>query len=100
MDGREDNGANERLLIFVYGGLPVEFSALPMHSELVLGLPVFLRPTNLWQGMKSYRTCTRFCPGTHTGRRTPIVHGLGAMGKPQLAIAYAKHRQDNYSAIL
>jgi hypothetical protein len=32
-------------------------------------------------------------------RRTVILHGLGGMGKTQLAVAYAKRHKDNYSAI-
>ncbi|KAN0067930.1 HET domain containing protein [Elaphomyces granulatus] len=32
-------------------------------------------------------------------RRTVVLHGLGGMGKTQLAIAYAKRYKDNYSAI-
>lgn len=33
------------------------------------------------------------------GRRTIIVHGLGGVGKTQLAAAYAKRQRDKYSAI-
>jgi hypothetical protein len=32
-------------------------------------------------------------------RRTVVLHGLGGIGKTQLAIAYAKQHKDNYSAI-
>ncbi|KAF4635064.1 hypothetical protein G7Y89_g3023 [Cudoniella acicularis] len=32
-------------------------------------------------------------------RRTVILHGLGGIGKTQLAVAYAKQHKDNYSAI-
>ena len=32
-------------------------------------------------------------------RRTVVLHGLGGMGKTQLAIAYAKRHKNNYSAI-
>ena len=32
-------------------------------------------------------------------RHTVILHGLGGIGKTQLAIAYAKRHKDNYSAI-
>jgi ATP/maltotriose-dependent transcriptional regulator MalT len=32
-------------------------------------------------------------------RRTIVLHGLGGIGKTQLAIAYAKRHKDNYSAI-
>ena len=32
-------------------------------------------------------------------RRTVVLHGLGGMGKTQLAVAYAKRHKDNYSAI-
>jgi NB-ARC domain len=32
-------------------------------------------------------------------RRTVVLHGLGGIGKTQLAIAYAKRHKDNYSAI-
>jgi hypothetical protein len=32
-------------------------------------------------------------------RRTVVLHGLGGVGKTQLAIAYAKRHRDNYSAI-
>ena len=32
-------------------------------------------------------------------RHTVILHGLGGIGKTQLAIAYAKQHKDNYSAI-
>ncbi|KAN0067922.1 HET domain containing protein [Elaphomyces granulatus] len=32
-------------------------------------------------------------------RRTVVLHGLGGIGKTQLAIAYAKRYKDNYSAI-
>jgi ATP/maltotriose-dependent transcriptional regulator MalT len=32
-------------------------------------------------------------------RRTVILHGLGGIGKTQLAITYAKRHKDNYSAI-
>ncbi len=34
------------------------------------------------------------------GRRTAVIHGLGGMGKTQLAVAYAKHHQGDYSAVL
>ncbi|KAK3996395.1 kinesin light chain 1, partial [Cladorrhinum sp. PSN332] len=37
--------------------------------------------------------------GKGSGRRTALVHGLGGMGKTQLAIAYAKRHQSDYSAI-
>jgi hypothetical protein len=32
-------------------------------------------------------------------RRTVVLHGLGGIGKTQLAIAYAKRYRDNYSAV-
>lgn len=32
-------------------------------------------------------------------RRTVILHGLGGIGKTQLAVAYAKRHKDSYSAI-
>ena len=32
-------------------------------------------------------------------RRTVVLHGLGGVGKTQLAIAYAKRHKDNYSAV-
>jgi AAA+ ATPase superfamily predicted ATPase len=32
-------------------------------------------------------------------RRTVVLHGLGGIGKTQLAIAYAKRHKDNFSAI-
>ncbi|KAH8660954.1 hypothetical protein BGZ60DRAFT_530945 [Tricladium varicosporioides] len=32
-------------------------------------------------------------------RRTVVLHGLGGMGKTQLAVAYAKRYKDSYSAI-
>jgi hypothetical protein len=35
-----------------------------------------------------------------TGRRTVVVHGLGGMGKTQLAIAYMKRHRDDYSATI
>ena len=34
-----------------------------------------------------------------TGRRTAVVHGLGGMGKTQLAVEYAKRHRNNYSAV-
>jgi len=40
--------------------------------------------------------------GTLSGdgsRRTVVLHGLGGIGKTQLAVAYAKRHKDNYSAI-
>jgi len=33
-----------------------------------------------------------------SGRRTVIVHGLGGMGKTQLAVAYTKRHRSDYSA--
>jgi hypothetical protein len=33
-------------------------------------------------------------------RRTVVLHGLGGIGKTQLAVAYAKRHKDSYSAIL
>jgi hypothetical protein len=38
--------------------------------------------------------------GSSDGRRTAVLHGLGGIGKTQLAIAYAKRHKDDYSAIL
>lgn len=35
-----------------------------------------------------------------SGRRAVTLHGLGGIGKTQLAIAYAKAHRDDYSAIL
>ena len=35
----------------------------------------------------------------HSSRRTVVLHGLGGVGKTQLAIAYAKRHKDNYSAV-
>jgi hypothetical protein len=32
-------------------------------------------------------------------RRTVVLHGLGGIGKTQLAVAYAKRHKDNYSSI-
>lgn len=32
-------------------------------------------------------------------RRVVVLHGLGGMGKTQLAIAYAKRHKDNYSTV-
>lgn len=32
-------------------------------------------------------------------RRTVVLHGLGGIGKTQLAVAYAKHHRTDYSAI-
>lgn len=34
------------------------------------------------------------------GRRTAVLHGLGGIGKTQLAIAYARRRRDNYSTAI
>jgi hypothetical protein len=34
-----------------------------------------------------------------TGRRTAVLHGLGGIGKTQLAAAYAKQYKDSYSAV-
>ncbi|KAL9023002.1 MAG: hypothetical protein Q9196_007435, partial [Gyalolechia fulgens] len=34
------------------------------------------------------------------GRKTYILHGLGGIGKTQLAIAYARKHQHTYSAIV
>jgi hypothetical protein len=36
--------------------------------------------------------------GRSPGRRTVVVHGLGGMGKTQLAIAYMKRHRNDYSA--
>jgi isopentenyl phosphate kinase len=33
-------------------------------------------------------------------RKTVVVHGLGGMGKTQLALAYAQRHRDEYSAVL
>lgn len=38
--------------------------------------------------------------GRSPGRQTVIVHGLGGMGKTQLAIAYMKRHRDDYSALI
>jgi ATP/maltotriose-dependent transcriptional regulator MalT len=36
----------------------------------------------------------------HDGtRKTAVVHGLGGMGKTQLALAYAQRHRDEYSAV-
>ena len=37
--------------------------------------------------------------GSHHSRRTVVVHGLGGMGKTQLAAEYAKRHRDEYSAV-
>jgi hypothetical protein len=36
----------------------------------------------------------------HKSRRTVFVHGLGGIGKTQLALAYAQRHKDEYSAVL
>lgn len=36
----------------------------------------------------------------HTGRRTVVIHGLGGMGKTQLAVEYMKRHREDYSALL
>ncbi len=38
--------------------------------------------------------------GSGTGRRAITLHGLGGIGKTQLAIAYAKAHVSDYSAVL
>ena len=35
----------------------------------------------------------------HGSRKTAVVHGLGGMGKTQLALAYAQRHKDDYSAV-
>jgi hypothetical protein len=37
--------------------------------------------------------------GQGSERRTAVVHGLGGMGKTQLAVAYAKRHRHDYSAV-
>ena len=37
--------------------------------------------------------------GGDGSRRTVVLHGLGGIGKTQLAAAYAKRHKDSYSAI-
>lgn len=37
--------------------------------------------------------------GQGSARRTAVVHGLGGMGKTQLAVAYAKRHRYDYSAV-
>jgi hypothetical protein len=37
--------------------------------------------------------------GEGAGRRTAVVHGLGGMGKTQLAAAYAMRHQESFSAV-
>ncbi len=37
--------------------------------------------------------------GEGTGKRIAVVHGLGGMGKTQLATAYAKRHREDYSAV-
>ena len=34
-----------------------------------------------------------------SSRRTVVLHGLGDIGKTQLAVAYTKRHKDNYLAI-
>lgn len=36
---------------------------------------------------------------SHDGRRTVVLHGLGGIGKTQLAVAYAKQHKADYSAV-
>lgn len=38
--------------------------------------------------------------GSQGGRKVHVLHGLGGIGKTQLAIAYARKHQEVYSAIL
>ena len=39
-------------------------------------------------------------PNPQDGRKIHVLHGLGGIGKTQLAIAYARRYQKSYSAIL
>lgn len=39
-------------------------------------------------------------PNPQDGRKIHVSHGLGGIGKTQLAIAYARKHQESYSAIL
>jgi hypothetical protein len=45
------------------------------------------------------KTMQEILDGT-AGRRTAVLHGLGGIGKTQLAIAYAKQHRAEYSAVI
>lgn len=68
------------------------------HFKVPFSL-VELSATTLFVGRKDELTAIHTTLSQSIGRTMAVVHGLGGMGKTQLAVAYAKRHQSTYSAI-
>jgi hypothetical protein len=67
--------------------VPLDLTAVPMIENFV-GRQDEL--DNLWQYLQ---------PKNSPSRKVAILHGLGGMGKTQLAIRFARDHKDNFTAI-
>ncbi|KAJ6003697.1 hypothetical protein N7522_006389 [Penicillium canescens] len=82
-----DHGASDTCIGFHRFNIPIDLTAVPVIDKFV-GRQDEL--DNLWQHLQ---------PTNSPSRKVAILHGLGGMGKTQLAVRFARDHKDTFTAI-